>query len=89
MLQFLRAEHAAGPDDLFVFMGDYIDRGSKSRDVIELMLEVRRDWPKTVFLKGNHEDMLLETFDAEIAAAQNPMFDRLLGRWGQKRSRQS
>lgn len=60
MLQFLRAEHAAGPDDLFVFMGDYIDRGSKSRDVIELMLEVRRDWPKTVFLKGNHEDMLLD-----------------------------
>ncbi len=45
--------------DQIVFIGDYIDRGPSSRQVIDHMLEIRARWPKTVFLKGNHEEMLL------------------------------
>ena len=60
LLEHLKRERAAGPSDLFVFMGDYIDRGSQSKQVLDLLLEVQREWPHTVFLKGNHEDMLLD-----------------------------
>ena len=38
-----------------VFLGDYVDRGSESREVVELV----RSLPNTVCLRGNHEDMLL------------------------------
>lgn len=42
-----------------VFLGDYIDRGLQSRQVIELLLELSERWPNTTFLKGNHEEALL------------------------------
>ncbi|HYB90700.1 MAG TPA: metallophosphoesterase family protein [Candidatus Binataceae bacterium] len=48
---------AAG--DTVVFVGDYIDRGPSSRDVIELALDFERQQAECVFLKGNHEDMML------------------------------
>ncbi|HLH78369.1 MAG TPA: metallophosphoesterase family protein [Candidatus Binataceae bacterium] len=45
--------------DTVVFMGDYIDRGPASRQVIDLLLEFAQGAHRTVFLKGNHEDMML------------------------------
>ncbi len=46
--------------DTVVFVGDYIDRGPAARGVIELLLELRRgSAAEYVFLKGNHEDMML------------------------------
>jgi serine/threonine protein phosphatase 1 len=59
LLDHLAAKHNVTSEDLFVFIGDYIDRGPASRQVIDRMLEIQRVWPKTVFLKGNHEEMLL------------------------------
>jgi serine/threonine protein phosphatase 1 len=52
-LQHNRAKHV-----LYVFLGDYIDRGLDSRRTLDLLIErARRD--TMVFLKGNHEDVLL------------------------------
>lgn len=45
--------------DTVVFVGDYVDRGPCSRNVLNLMLEVRGGEAEYVFLKGNHEDMML------------------------------
>ncbi len=45
--------------DIVVFVGDYIDRGAGSREVIELLLEFQQGKAEAVFLKGNHEDMML------------------------------
>jgi len=45
--------------DTVVFVGDYIDRGPAAREVIDLLLELRRGTAEYVFLKGNHEDMML------------------------------
>jgi serine/threonine protein phosphatase 1 len=45
--------------DTVVFVGDYVDRGPSPRDVIELLLEYRRGEAEYIFLKGNHEDMML------------------------------
>jgi serine/threonine protein phosphatase 1 len=59
LLEHLTSKHSVSSEDLFIFIGDYIDRGPASRQVIDRMLELQRTWPKTVFLKGNHEEMLL------------------------------
>ncbi|MGE5307238.1 MAG: metallophosphoesterase family protein [Alphaproteobacteria bacterium] len=48
------------PQDKLVFLGDYIDRGPDSRGVVSYLLELRKENSyDLVFLKGNHEDMLL------------------------------
>jgi len=59
LLEQLLEQLAPGPDDQLIFLGDYIDRGPGSRQVIERLLELRQQFPQTVFLKGNHEQMLL------------------------------
>jgi len=43
---------------IHVFLGDYIDRGPDSAGTIDLLLR-RSQSHETVFLKGNHEDLLL------------------------------
>jgi serine/threonine protein phosphatase 1 len=46
--------------DTLAFVGDYIDRGHHSKDVVDMMIAVRaRTDIETVFLRGNHEDMCL------------------------------
>lgn len=45
-------------DDLIVFIGDYVDRGLNSREVVEEIVQLSRSY--TILpLKGNHEDMLV------------------------------
>ena len=43
-----------------VFLGDYVDRGPDSAGVIERLLRVKADRPDSIFLKGNHEAVLLD-----------------------------
>jgi serine/threonine protein phosphatase 1 len=47
------------PDSVEVFLGDYIDRGPNSRQVIDLLI-ARRRRHNVLFLKGNHEDCALQ-----------------------------
>ncbi len=46
--------------DRVVFLGDYIDRGDASAQTIDLLLQLKDALPRTVFLRGNHEEMLLD-----------------------------
>lgn len=48
------------PDDQLIMLGDYIDRGPDSRGVVDRLIRLQRDWPGAVFLRGNHEQMLLD-----------------------------
>ncbi|MGO9450605.1 MAG: metallophosphoesterase family protein [Candidatus Binataceae bacterium] len=50
---------APGAGDTVVFVGDYVDRGPASHDVVELALDLQNGKAEPVFLKGNHEDMML------------------------------
>jgi len=45
--------------DTVVFAGDYVDRGPSARDVVEQLIELSQQDCECVFLKGNHEDMML------------------------------
>jgi Calcineurin-like phosphoesterase len=42
-----------------VFLGDYVDRGPNSRDVIDLLIK-RGQSRETIFLKGNHETYFVD-----------------------------
>ena len=50
---------AIGDGDLVVFIGDYVDRGPDSKALVGALMEFGAAHENTVFLKGNHEDMLL------------------------------
>jgi len=64
------AELPNGTRATIVFLGDYIDRGLQSRDVIELLLSDRLGKFETVFLMGNHEEALLKFLDDESFGSQ-------------------
>jgi serine/threonine protein phosphatase 1 len=46
-------------DRTFVFVGDYIDRGPQSRQVVDYLIDFKEK-VDCVFLRGNHEQMLLD-----------------------------
>lgn len=46
--------------DTLVFVGDYIDRGPASREVIDYVLDLKVKISNIVFLMGNHEKMFLD-----------------------------
>jgi len=59
-------------DDRIVFMGDYVDRGPDTSRVVETLVRLAAARPNTIFLRGNHEQMMLDarerfdsTFDAD------------------------
>ncbi len=52
-----------------VYLGDYVDRGPDSREVIQMLLESPLDGFEPVHLIGNHEDFLLRFLEDDGAAA--------------------
>lgn len=69
----LLEEVQPGPGDLLVTLGDYIDRGPDSREVLaELRNQSARG--KSVHLRGNHEGMLLMAMSPAPGMAD--MYDR-------------
>lgn len=50
---------------LLVFVGDLIDRGPSSAEVVERLRTYRREGVRTIFLLGNHEEVLLRILDGD------------------------
>jgi serine/threonine protein phosphatase 1 len=48
--------------DLLLFIGDYIDRGPKAREVVDYLVKLKKKGGNFAFLKGNHEKMLLDYY---------------------------
>jgi serine/threonine protein phosphatase 1 len=65
MVDFIIKDRGLDQQDQLIFIGDYIDRGPDSKGVVDLMLKIKREFPRTIFLKGNHEDMLLSFLGLE------------------------
>lgn len=57
--------------DKLIFLGDYIDRGLKSREVINKLIELKKEYPNQVItLKGNHEWLMLAALGFEPDACE-------------------
>lgn len=50
---------------LEIYLGDYIDRGEESRGVIDALIE-RAEQVDAIFLRGNHEQFLLDFLDRKV-----------------------
>jgi serine/threonine protein phosphatase 1 len=48
--------------DFLIFIGDYINKGPRSREVIDCLLKVESRVKNSVFLMGNHEHIMLEYY---------------------------
>jgi len=76
-LQHLVNNIAADPvNDTLIFIGDYIDRASGGRDVIDYVLGLKKTYQKVICLCGNHESMLLrylEGLDEDMYLANGGM----------------
>ena len=62
------------PGDEIIFLGDYIDRGPNSCGVVSYLIKLKDHLRENrlVFLKGNHEDMLLSYL--ELSGQHGSMF---------------
>ena len=49
-----------------VTLGDYVDRGPESRQVIQYLMEAQAAGRPLICLKGNHEEMMHETLTAPL-----------------------
>ncbi len=66
---FDRLDEAALGQETCVFLGDYIDRGSQSREVLSQLYEISQLMSeKVVCLMGNHERMMLDFIDDPAGA---------------------
>lgn len=51
-----------------ITLGDYIDRGPQSREIIEFLMRGQRDGIPLICLRGNHEEIMVETIRKPLAA---------------------
>jgi len=49
-------------EDQLVLLGDYIDRGGQSKEVIDFIIQLLSDGFNVVPLKGNHEELLIQAY---------------------------
>ncbi len=54
-------------DDKIIFLGDYIDRGPDSKTVLDYIIELQNNDYDIVTLLGNHESMLVNSYNDESA----------------------
>lgn len=63
---------AAAHDDrrrVVVYLGDYVDRGMQTREVIDCLLDAPLPGFEAIHLKGNHEACMLDFLDDAIRGA--------------------
>ncbi|MCF8371239.1 MAG: serine/threonine protein phosphatase [Bacteroidales bacterium] len=53
-------------NDKLILLGDYINKGQKSKEVVDYILELQYEGFDVVALMGNHEAMLLESRNKKI-----------------------
>lgn len=64
-LTALLDEVAPSARDQVIFLGDYVDRGPDSAGVISALINFAQEFPGTIFLRGNHEEMFLDYLDGK------------------------
>jgi serine/threonine protein phosphatase 1 len=69
-LAAIRADMEENPTEraFLVFLGDLIDRGPQSGEIIEHLRTRDWNWITPVFLLGNHEESMLAAYDGDLGA---------------------
>ena len=49
--------------DRLIVLGDMINYGSQSREVLEFLCVAKRSNPNCIFIRGNHENMLIYSYE--------------------------
>ena len=62
------------PNELFIFVGDLLDRGPQSAEVMKLALELY-ELPNVIFLHGNHEKWIWLHANEEVIASKEYLFN--------------
>ncbi|HEY1122235.1 MAG TPA: metallophosphoesterase family protein [Haloferula sp.] len=62
-------------DDLLIFLGDYVDKGPDTKGVLDRLVDLSSR-PNTIFLRGNHDQMLL---DAHLDPVTHSIWESLGG----------
>jgi serine/threonine protein phosphatase 1 len=52
-----------------VYLGDYVDRGEQSKQVIDILLSEALEGFESIYLKGNHEQAIMDFIEYPGAAA--------------------
>jgi len=67
LLELIREDHEARPPAtcFIVFLGDLVDRGPRSQDVIRHLRDRPPEFAQLYLLKGNHEEMMLRALRGE------------------------
>lgn len=60
LLKKLKSMYGTKPT--YVFLGDYTDRGPRSREVVQYLLKFQKSHT-CIFLRGNHDQMLLDAYE--------------------------
>ena len=69
--QILNYKNYKKEEDLLIYIGDYIDRGPKSKQVVDQILQLKNKEIRTVFLMGNHEAMMIDFLFNKINNLKN------------------
>ena len=64
------AEKAPARRRVAVYVGDYVDRGPRAREVVETLLTRPLPGFDSVYLKGNHEAMMLDFLEGRDGSAR-------------------
>lgn len=57
------SEHAGDQPYKVVTLGDYVDRGPQSRQILQHLMDAQDAGRPLICLKGNHEDIMLQAFN--------------------------
>ncbi|WP_288287903.1 metallophosphoesterase family protein [uncultured Sphingobium sp.] len=79
LLMQIHADETArgGPKGELIFLGDLINRGPQSAQVIDRLIALKAERPETRFLLGNHEEVFLTALNGNRDALR--FFDRVGG----------
>lgn len=68
-------------DDQLFLLGDYIDRGSGSKEIIDYIVDLQEAGYKVFTLRGNHEDVLLRCYWALQSNQWTSEIEELYAGW--------
>jgi len=60
LVELIEKELKLSKDDKLILLGDYIDRGPHSKEVLDYIMQLMEDGFNIIPLMGNHEDLLLK-----------------------------